>query len=271
MRSDCDPDKPRRRWGAEDHLVSAFCILNSEFFSQTGLPFANFSFVQNWSGEVKMRLFQKSQRVSAVAIAALLLSPVSLIAESRRLSETDMRRMAEELSAILGAGSVRVERGDARPAPSRRTSQTERASSPSSFDSRAVLDAMNRYRREAGRPPLRLSGTLSLVAGDRVEHMMTNGYFDHVSPDGVQPFVWLPRRGYRYSTAGENLASGYRSADALVQGWMSSPAHRANILGNYEEVGLAAAPEAPVRRMSGPLVVAMYASPMVGGSGVRGQ
>ena len=217
-----------------------------------------------------MKLFQRTQRVSAIAITVMLLSPMSLIAESRRLSETDLRRMAEELSAILGAGSVRVERGDRRPdrstSPPRRAPQTERTSSPVAFDSRAVLDAMNRYRREAGLAPLRLNGTLSLVAGDRVDHMMTNRYFDHVSPDGVQPFVWLPRRGYQYSTAGENLASGYRSAEALVRGWMSSAPHRANILGNYNEVGLAAASEAPVPRMSGPLVVAMYASP-IGGRG----
>jgi uncharacterized protein YkwD len=211
-----------------------------------------------------MKIAKRIQRVSALAFIVLVSAPMSLIAESRRLSETELRRMAEELSAILGAGNVRIERrsgGTELPQSerSRGEARPERvASSP--FDQQAILDEMNRHRRQAGRPPLQLDTRLSRAAGDRVGHMFQHGYFNHVSPDGVQPFVWLPKRGYRYATAGENLASGYQTAHALVEGWMSSPSHRANILGNYEEVGLAAANAAPVRRMSGPLVVAMYAT-----------
>ncbi|HUF17120.1 MAG TPA: CAP domain-containing protein [Thermoanaerobaculia bacterium] len=195
-----------------------------------------------------------------------LATPVSLIAETRRLSETDLRRMARELTAIVGTGGVSVERGDGsstrQPAPARTSSGNRDIvrTSNNASDSQAIVDEMNRYRRHGGQPPLRLNERLSLAAGDRVDDMFTKGYFNHVAPDGLQPFIWLPRRGYRYAAAGENLASGYQSAEALVRGWMSSPSHRANILGNYEEVGLASASAAPVRRMSGPLIVAMYAT-----------
>ena len=84
-------------------------------------------------------------------------------------------------------------------------------------------------------------------------------YFNHVSPDGMQPFVWAERRGYDYSAIGENLAAGYRGATSVVSGWMHSPGHRANILGpNFDEVGVAIADGSPVRNYSGPTVVAIY-------------
>ena len=119
---------------------------------------------------------------------------------------------------------------------------------------------MNRERAAKGLRPLRLNGTLSAAAGDRVGDMLAKRYFDHVSPDGVQPFVWAKRRGYDYRTIGENLAVGYRGT-AVVNGWMNSPGHRANILGRaFDEVGIAISDRAPVRGYTGPVVVALYAS-----------
>ncbi|MFS8119533.1 MAG: CAP domain-containing protein, partial [Microcoleus sp.] len=51
----------------------------------------------------------------------------------------------------------------------------------------------------------------------------------HVSPTGVQPWVWINDTGYNYDTAGENLAKNYPSTQATVDAWMASPVHRANI------------------------------------------
>jgi uncharacterized protein YkwD len=68
-------------------------------------------------------------------------------------------------------------------------------------------------------------------------------------------------RGYRYRMAGENLAVGYRSSSAVVDGWMGSPGHRANILkSGFEEIGLAVANGSPTRGYGGPTVVALYGS-----------
>ena len=127
---------------------------------------------------------------------------------------------------------------------------------PSSVE--AILDAMNRERAAHGLGPLRLNTALSEAAGDRIEDMFAKRYFAHVSPDGLDPFLWATRRGYRYRLIGENLAVGF-AGRRVVDGWMRSPGHRENILQRgFDEVGIAVAPGAPQRGYKGPTVVAMY-------------
>ena len=123
----------------------------------------------------------------------------------------------------------------------------------------AVVDVMNMERAQYGLARLRVNPKLSAAAVDRINDMFRQRYFDHVSPDGLEPWTWVERRGYRYREIGENLAVGYRSADAVVDGWMHSPGHRANVLGRgYDEVGVAIAPGSPRRGYGGPTVVALY-------------
>jgi len=119
---------------------------------------------------------------------------------------------------------------------------------------------MNRQRSAHGLRPLRLDSRLSLAARDRANDMFEKHYFNHVSPDGIDPFSWALRRGYRYSLIGENLALGYRGSGPIVDGWMHSPGHRENILtGEFDEVGIAIGDGSPTRGYRGPLVVALYA------------
>ncbi len=118
---------------------------------------------------------------------------------------------------------------------------------------------MNSERAAYGLQPLRLNSRLALAADDRVEDMFAKEYFNHVSPDGLQPWTWVHRRGYNYRLIGENLAVGYPSAAAVVDGWMHSPGHRANILGRgFNEVGVALGAGSPTRGYRGPTVVALY-------------
>src|SRR2546430_10470460 len=106
----------------------------------------------------------------------------------------------------------------------------------------ALVVAMNRERAAAGLGPLRLDAALSAAADDRMHDMFAKHYFEHVSPDGVDPFSWVEKRGYDYRQIGENLAVGYPRASDVVDGWMHSDGHRANILGaGYDEVGIAVA------------------------------
>ncbi len=123
----------------------------------------------------------------------------------------------------------------------------------------AVVEAMNLERAQYGLRPLRINARLSAAAVDRLNDMFRQRYFNHVSPTGREPWAWVERRGYRYREIGENLAVGYRSADAVVGGWMHSPGHRANVLGGgYDEVGVAIAPGSPEGGYRGPTVVALY-------------
>ena len=123
----------------------------------------------------------------------------------------------------------------------------------------ALVVAMNRERAAAGLGPLRLNAALSAAAEDRMHDMFAKHYFEHVSPDGIDPFTWAEKRGYDYRQIGENLAVGYPRASDVVDGWMHSDGHRANILGrDFDEVGIAVADGSPRRSFHGPTVVALY-------------
>jgi uncharacterized protein YkwD len=123
----------------------------------------------------------------------------------------------------------------------------------------SIISAMNRERAARGLRPLQLNLELTEAANDRIDDLFAQHYFAHVSPQGLQPFVWAERRGYDYRAMGENLATGYAMPQEVVDGWMHSPGHRANILGrDYDEVGVAVAGGSPVHAGGGPTVVALY-------------
>lgn len=124
-----------------------------------------------------------------------------------------------------------------------------------------VLARMNAYRAEQGLPPLRIDARLTRAAEDRVQHMEELGYWAHKSPDGMSPFVWVTARDYPYATAGENLASGFETAGLLVESWMESPGHRANIMAaGYEDVGIAIIDGATTGPATGKSVVVLFAA-----------
>jgi len=206
------------------------------------------------------------QRFTAIALVAVLFVPASLFAESRHLDRTELMQIASQVvDAILQRPSVepRAPERSHRPREIRSddsVDQPRSARSSAGISAAAIVDEMNQHRRRQGLRPLSLNGRLNLAASDRVRDMFDQGYFDHVSPDGTQPFVWARHRGYRYATIGENLAEGQRSAREVVNGWMRSPGHRANILGSsFEDCGLAIAQGSPTDRTRGSTFVALYA------------
>lgn len=124
-----------------------------------------------------------------------------------------------------------------------------------------VLARMNEYRAAEGLPPLREDARLTSAADDRMRHMEELGYWKHESPDGMSPFVWLAARDYAYAFAGENLANGYETAGVLVDSWMESPGHRANILSkNYEEVGISIIEGSTTGPAMGKSIVVLFAA-----------
>lgn len=103
-----------------------------------------------------------------------------------------------------------------------------------------VIRLMNEYRAAEALPPLGGEKRLMLAAEDRMRHMEDEGYWAHNAPDGMRPFVWVKARNYDYRLVGENLASGFETAALLVQSWMESPGHRANIMSaDYQDCGIA--------------------------------
>jgi uncharacterized protein YkwD len=122
-----------------------------------------------------------------------------------------------------------------------------------------VLKVMNDYRRAHHLPDLTEDSRLDRAAGDRMNEMIEQAYWSHVSPTGITPFSWIRSRGYRFARAGENLAKGFETAEVLVQSWMESPGHRENILSpDFQQVGIAVIDGSTTGRSTGRSVVMLF-------------
>lgn len=127
-----------------------------------------------------------------------------------------------------------------------------------------VLRLMNDYRAQQGLLPLNEDASLEQAAADRMRHMEDESFWSHESPDGLSPFHWLNQRRYDFRTAGENLATGFETARLLVQSWMESSGHRANILSaDYEDCGIAIIDGSTLGPATGKSIVVMFGSKRV--------
>ncbi len=106
----------------------------------------------------------------------------------------------------------------------------------SSFASQ-VLKLVNAERVKGGLQELTMSPALTAPANKRAQEIKTQ--FSHTRPNGTQWSTVLDEYGVSVRTAGENLAYGYNTPEAVVEGWMNSPGHRANIMnGNFNQIGI---------------------------------
>jgi uncharacterized protein YkwD len=118
----------------------------------------------------------------------------------------------------------------------------------------AVLCLVNHVRAERSLAPLKLSAQLEAAAEDHDAEMLQLDYFAHVSPDGETPVQRIRKTGYIASESdgyviGENLAWGTYSLstpEAIVEAWVASPGHLANILeSRYVDTGIGVVPAVP--------------------------
>lgn len=101
----------------------------------------------------------------------------------------------------------------------------------------AVLRLVNEERQKAGLPALTTSGLLQQAADIRAKEM--NQLISHDRPDGSSCFTVLDELHIDYSVAGENIASGVSTAEAVMQAWMQSESHRANIMSeDFTQIGV---------------------------------
>lgn len=102
-----------------------------------------------------------------------------------------------------------------------------------------VVKLVNAERAKAGLPALKEDWELSRVAKYKSQDMHDKNYFDHTSPTYGTPFTMMKNFGITYKSAGENIAKGQKSATEVVNAWMNSEGHRANILNkNYTHIGV---------------------------------
>ncbi|MFI1032704.1 CAP domain-containing protein [Streptomyces sp. NPDC020951] len=93
-----------------------------------------------------------------------------------------------------------------------------------------VVDLTNRERARAGLRPLAVDRLLTTAAQAYSADMAARAFYSHTSPEGSQPWDRAAAAGSTRRTIGENIACGQRSAAEVMDGWMNSPGHRANIL-----------------------------------------
>jgi uncharacterized protein YkwD len=109
----------------------------------------------------------------------------------------------------------------------------------SSASSANIVNLTNSSRESNGLDELKVSEKLNLAAYQKAQDMVKNNYFSHESPSGAKFWNWVIGAGYQYTTAGENLAMDFNSAEAVHNALMASATHRRNILNDkFSEIGV---------------------------------
>jgi Cysteine-rich secretory protein family len=127
----------------------------------------------------------------------------------------------------------------------------------------ALISFTNKERTRNGLPTLIESQVLTKAAQLKADDMVQNGYFAHYSPTNVSPWYWFTQAGYNYQKAGENLAVNFTESKDVVDAWMNSPTHRANIVKDgYTEIGVASA-EGIYKGKKATFIVQLFASPKI--------
>lgn len=93
----------------------------------------------------------------------------------------------------------------------------------------AFVDAMNAHRESIDCPALVWNRDVAEVAQAHSVDMLQRDFFAHENPDGASPFDRMDAAEIVYSRAAENIAWGYPTAEAVLDGWLNSPGHRQNI------------------------------------------
>lgn len=108
----------------------------------------------------------------------------------------------------------------------------------SSYEQQVII-LINNIRVKNGLSKFKTNWELSRVAQYKSQDMHDKNYFSHTSPTYGSPFDMMKSFGISYRTAGENIAKGYTTPQAVVNGWMNSSGHRANILNpSFTQIGV---------------------------------
>ncbi len=110
----------------------------------------------------------------------------------------------------------------------------------SNYTSEEVIALVNEYREGEGLGELDADDKLMKAAMEKAKDMLEKGYWDHFGPNGETPWQFIKGEGYEYSVAGENLAKGFTDKSKMMNSWLNSPTHKANIVkAEYTDVGVA--------------------------------
>lgn len=121
----------------------------------------------------------------------------------------------------------------------------------------------NNARQENQLPLLKPNAKLEIAARMKLNDMLQNNYFAHVSPSGVTPWIWIGKSNYNYVVAGENLAMNFYDSNDTMKAWLNSELHRKNILlPEFKEIGIAVG-SGMINNQKTTIVVQVFGSPKI--------
>lgn len=124
------------------------------------------------------------------------------------------------------------------PVPTETVKPTTPTLPTANSDVQAVFDLVNKERKANGLGAVMLSDELCKVADVRAKEIVKS--FSHTRPNGTSCFTAFKENGVSYRYAGENIAYGQKTATIVMNAWMNSAGHRANILNkNFGKIGIA--------------------------------
>lgn len=156
-------------------------------------------------------------------------------------TEPSRKTAASKAPAARATKSATASPTAAAPAPSTSAPAAPQTTAPPAAGTSAqaaVLSLVNQERAKVGCSPVTASSSLASLAQNFSDDMAARGFFDHTDPDGKTPWDRAAKAGVD-GLGGENIARGQADAQAVMDAWMNSDGHRANILNcDYKTLGV---------------------------------
>ncbi|MDK2807817.1 MAG: hypothetical protein PWP24_551 [Clostridiales bacterium] len=198
----------------------------------------------------------RKQITTGILIAALLMGSLTPFVKAEAACTTKIVKIQTNTTCTQQAVSKKkvsiryskylasLEKGKTKKSDKTKKSSKTTKKTTSSVDkeqmstfSKQVLTLVNQERKSAGLAPLTTSNSLQKAANQRAKEIATS--FSHTRLDGSSSFTVLDEFSIQYRAAGENIAYGQRTPDEVMQAWMNSSGHRANILGSqFGKIGI---------------------------------
>ena len=141
-------------------------------------------------------------------------------------------------SSLSGASQDSTSQGNATQEGESQDGVSQGSILQSSYEAQ-VVSLVNKERAAQGLSSLARDAQLTRLAQLKAEDMAENKYFSHTSPTYGSAFDMMKTYGVSYDAAGENIATGQKTPEAVMEGWMNSQGHRANILNSaYTGIGV---------------------------------
>lgn len=183
---------------------------------------------------------KKARRRLAIIAVAVVVAAAAIWYFQRSFS-LPLQKLSSFESSLTTSVATQIAQNFSAPSPLQQPGKAA-PKNANTLTRAGVIAQTNAARAANGNlPPLAESATLDAIATLRLDDMFSQQYFAHVGPQGESAITVASSVGYMHLALGENLALGLFAGDAgVVQAWMNSPGHRANILDtHYTQIGVA--------------------------------